>query len=162
MDYLLIVIAAILIILGLLGCILPILPGPPLSFAAILLGHFTRWGHLETNLLLWLGLAAAAVTVVDYILPIWAMKKFGGSKRGVRGATIGLIVGIFFFPPLGIILGPFIGTLIGELTSRNTMHQSNAFKSAFGSFFGFLLGTGLKFAVSGVITYYFITQVFIC
>ncbi|HOP03911.1 MAG TPA: DUF456 domain-containing protein [Tenuifilaceae bacterium] len=159
MDYFLISVAVILIILGLLGCILPVIPGPPLSFVGILLGHFTRWGNIETSWLVWMGIAAAVVTVLDYVFPVWATKKFGGSKRGVWGATIGLVVGIFFFPPIGIIVGPFVGAFIGEYTSPE--NKSNALKSAIGSFIGFLLGTGLKFAVSGVITYYFVVELFI-
>jgi len=95
----------------------------------------------------------------DYILPVWATKKFGGSKRGVWGATIGLIIGIFFFPPIGLIVGPFVGAFIGEISSNQ--NQSKALNSAIGSFIGFLMGTGLKFAVSGVITYYFVLELFI-
>jgi uncharacterized protein len=159
MDYLLIIVAGLLIVLGLLGCILPVIPGPPLSFGGLLILHFTRWGFIESNILLWLGIAAAVATVLDYILPIWATKKFGGSKRGVWGSTIGLIVGLFFFPPFGIIAGPFIGAFIGEVTARQ--NQSSALRSALGSFIGFLLGTGLKFAVSGLTTYYFINELFI-
>jgi uncharacterized protein len=121
--------------------------------------HFTRWGGVDFDLLLWLAIAATAATALDYILPIWATKKFGGSKRGVWGATIGLIVGIFFFPPLGIIIGPFAGAYIGEITE--TKNNGKAIKSALGSFAGFLLGTGLKFVVSGLITYYFVVELFI-
>lgn len=160
MDYLLVVLSAILILLGLVGCILPVLPGPPLSFAGLLVAHFTRWGNISTELLVWLAIAAAVATALDYVLPIWATKKFGGSKRGVWGATIGLIIGIFFFPPIGIILGPFIGALVGELTSSDFQNKKRAFMSALGSFIGFLMGTGLKFAVSGVTTYYYVVEIF--
>lgn len=158
MDYILIIVASLLIIMGLLGCILPIIPGPPLSFGGILILHFTQWGPINSGLLLWLGIAAALVTVLDYVFPIWATKRFGGSKRGVWGSTIGLIIGLLLFPPVGIIVGPFLGAFIGEITANQS--QRNAIKSAFGSFVGFLLGTGLKFAVSGVITYYFIKDLF--
>ncbi|MDX9848624.1 MAG: DUF456 domain-containing protein [Tenuifilaceae bacterium] len=159
MDYLLIGLAFPLIILGILGCILPVIPGPPLSFVGILLLHFTRWGNINFELLVWLGIAAAVATVLDYVFPIWTTKKFGGSKRGVWGSTIGLIIGLFFFPPLGIIIGPFVGAFIGEITYNQD--QRTALKSAFGSFVGFLLGTGLKFAVSGVTTYYFFKELFV-
>lgn len=158
MDFLLISIGTLLILLGLIGCIVPILPGPPLSFGGLIIIHFTRWGNINGDLLLWLGIAAALATALDYILPIWATKKFGGSKRGVWGATIGLLIGLFFFPPFGIIVGPFLGAFIGEITSEN---DKNALKSALGSFVGFLFGTGIKFAVSGVITYYFFIELFI-
>ncbi|HCY00501.1 MAG TPA: DUF456 domain-containing protein [Bacteroidales bacterium] len=156
MDYALLAIASILIIFGILGCILPVIPGPPLSFGGILILHYTRWGDIEGNLLIWLALAAGVATVLDYILPVWATKKFGGTKRGVWGATIGLIAGLFFFPPIGIIIGPFLGAFLGEMSSKQK--HNKALRSALGSFIGFLLGTGLKFAVSGVITYYFIME----
>lgn len=158
MDYFIICIAIILILLGLIGCILPVLPGPPLSFAGILLGHFTKWGQLETEWLVWMAIAATVVTVLDYILPIWLTKKLGGSKRGVWGATIGLVIGIFLFPPIGIIVGPFLGAFLGEVSASNS--KSIALKSAMSSFIGFLWGTGLKFAVSGVISYYFVVELF--
>jgi uncharacterized protein YqgC (DUF456 family) len=156
MDYVLIAIASILIILGILGCILPVIPGPPLSFGGILILHYTRWGDIEENLLIWLALAAGVATILDYILPVWATKKFGGTKRGVWGATIGLIAGLFFFPPIGIIIGPFLGAFLGEMSSKRK--HDKALRSALGSFIGFLLGAGLKFAVSGVITYYYIME----
>ncbi|MDY0254793.1 MAG: DUF456 domain-containing protein [Tenuifilaceae bacterium] len=159
MDYLLIVIAAILIVLGLLGCILPVIPGPPLSFGGLLLLHFTQWGPIHSDILVWLGIAAAVATVLDYIFPVWTTKRFGGSKRGVWGSTIGLVVGLFFFPPFGIIIGPFVGAFVGEVTANQ--NQRSALKSALGSFVGFLLGTGLKFAVSGVTSYYFIMELFL-
>lgn len=159
MDYVLLSLGIVLVILGLLGCVLPVIPGPPLSFAALLLVHFTSFGNISTNVLIVTGIAAVVVTILDYVFPVWATKKFGGSKRGVWGATIGLVVGLFLFPPFGIIVGPLIGALLGELTAGQTHNQ--AIKSALGSFIGFLLGTGLKFAVSGIITYYFVMEAFV-
>jgi uncharacterized protein YqgC (DUF456 family) len=155
MDLVLVIAGGIFVIAGIIGCIVPALPGPPLSYAGIILLHFSRWGGLSTKLLILLGVFTAIVTVVDYVLPMWATKKFGGSKRGIWGSTIGLVVGLFF-APLGIIAGPFLGAFIGEMTSNND--ASKALRSAAGSFVGFLLGTGAKFAVSGVILYYFVMQ----
>ena len=159
MDYLLVSAGAVFILLGLAGCILPVLPGPPLSFIGFLMLHFSRWGSVEIDLLVVLAIAASLATAFDYVLPIWATKKFGGSKRGVWGATLGLVVGLFFFPPLGIIIGPFAGAYIGEIT--DSKNNGIAIKSALGSFVGFLMGTGLKFAVSGAITYYYVVELFI-
>jgi len=159
MDYLLIIIGSITIILGLLGCFLPILPGPPLSFLGLVLVYISKFGQFNSSILIWTGISALVVTLLDYILPIWATKKFGGTKRGVWGATIGLIIGTFVFPPFGIIVGPFLGALIGEASARET--NGKAFKSALGSFLGFLLGTGLKLIVSGVIAYYFVVESFL-
>ncbi|MHC1704145.1 MAG: DUF456 domain-containing protein [Tenuifilaceae bacterium] len=159
MDYFLLVVASILIITGLIGCILPILPGPPLSFGGLLLLYFTRFGHFDSSILIWTGIFSLIVTILDLVLPVWTTKKLGGTKRGVWGATIGLIIGIFILPPIGIIAGPFFGALIGEMTSKEK--SGKALQSAIGSFLGFLLGTGLKLTVSGVITYYFVVESFL-
>ena len=153
MDYVLIAFGIILIISGILGCVIPVIPGPPLSYIGLLLLHFTeRYQFSNKFLIIW-----AAITVViyalDFIIPAWGTKKFGGSKRGVWGSIIGLVIGMFFFPPIGIILGPFIGAVAGELTSGK--ESGDALKSGFGSFLGFLIGTLLKLIVSGMMTWYF-------
>jgi len=157
MDIFLVIIAGLFVIAGIIGCIVPVLPGPPLSYVGILLLNFTRWGVLSTKLLILLAVFTVIVTVMDYVLPAWATKKLGGSKRGVWGSTIGLVIGLFF-APWGIIIGPFLGAFIGEMTSSNDTDK--ALRSAIGSFTGFLLGTGAKFAVSGLILYYFVTGLF--
>ena len=154
MDILLIVIGSLFIIVGLIGCLLPILPGPPLSWLGILFLYFTSNTTITSSFLLWWLAIAIIVTVIDYIVPIWGTKKLGGTKMGIRGSMIGLIVGLFF-PPVGIIVGPFIGALIAEL-----IHDTKkAFKSAVGSFIGFVLGTGLKLAVSLTLAWYFVIDV---
>ena len=149
---------SILIISGLLGCFLPILPGPPLSYFALILLQFTSKKPFTTNELAVLAMATIIVTALDYFVPIWGTKKFGGSKYGVWGSTIGLIAGMFLFPPFGIIIGPFIGALIGELVAGK--NSQFAFKSAFGSFIGFITGTFLKLITSFVITWYFFKALF--
>jgi len=158
MDYLLIIIAGILLIIGIVGCIVPVLPGPPLSYAGIILLHFTQWGGLSAKLLIVLGILTLVVTVMDFVLPVWTTRKFGGSKRGVCGSTIGLLVGLFF-APWGIILFPFLGAFLGEITARNNVNM--ALRSAVGSFAGFLLGTGAKFAISGIMLYYYVVELFV-
>jgi hypothetical protein len=158
MDILLIIMGFILIISGLLGCFLPILPGPPLSYFALILLQFSSKKPFTTNELAVLAIATIIVTVLDYFVPIWGTKKFGGSKYGVWGSTIGLIAGMLLFPPFGIIIGPFIGALIGELIAGK--NSQFAFKSAFGSFIGFITGTFLKLITSFVITWYFFKALF--
>jgi len=160
-EILILVFACILIILGLLGCILPIIPGPPVSFVGLFLLKYTRFvevenmANFETNL--WYFAAAAVlVTVLDYIVPIWGTKKFGGSKAGSWGAGIGLVIGLFFVP-IGLIVGPFLGAYVGEMiTGRD---EKSSLRSAFGSFIGFLTGVLLKFIVAGYITVIFIKEI---
>lgn len=157
-DILLLVLASVLIVFGLLGCILPVIPGPPLSFLGLLTIHYTKFGEeVSSNTLIWMLVLALIVTVLDYLVPIWGTKKFGGSKRGVWGATIGLVIGLFF-APIGLILGPFFGALVGEMTISNDFNKS--FKASLGSVVGFILGVGLKLVVSGMVTYHFFVALF--
>lgn len=142
-------------ILGIIGCLVPVLPGPPFSFLGLILLHLTRFGQFTSLTLITLGAIAVVVTVLDYIVPIWGTKRFGGTKYGTRGATVGLIIGIFL-GPLGIILGPFIGAFVGEMIFKDDIGY--AFKAGFGSLLGFLTGIGLKLAASFAITYYFVKE----
>ena len=153
MDYLLIGLGIIFIISGILGCVLPVIPGPPLSYVGLLLLHFTERYQFSTKFLIIWAIITVLVYALDYVIPAWGTKKFGGSKRGVWGRIIGLIVGLFFFPPLGIIIGPFAGAVIGELSLGKD--SGAALKSGFGSFLGFLTGTLLKLITSGMMTWYF-------
>src|SRR5512137_1571137 len=143
MDYILLIVGIILMIVGIIGCLAPVLPGPPLSYLGLILLHLSRFGQFSTTTLIVLGLVTIAVTILDYIVPIWGTRKFGGSKYGARGATVGLIIGLFL-GPVGIIIGPFIGAVVGELIFKDDMKY--ALRAGFGSLLGFLTGIGLKLA----------------
>ncbi len=145
MDTALLIASALLMLLGLAGSFLPILPGPPLSWAGILLLKFTTLINISTLLLVVTGIIALLVWILDYIIPAIGTKKFGGSKYGMIGSTIGLVVGLFTPLPGGIIVGPFLGALIGELINNN--NTQIALKAAFGSFIGFLTSTFIKFMI---------------
>ncbi|KAF0237352.1 MAG: hypothetical protein FD181_1918 [Prolixibacteraceae bacterium] len=153
MDYLLIGLGIILMIAGIAGCVLPLLPGPPLNYTGLLLLHFTSGFHFSNRFLLIWAIITIVVYALDYVIPVWGTKKFGGSKQGVWGSIIGLVAGLFFFPPFGIIIGPLAGAVIGELTAGKS--SGAALKSGFGSFIGFLTGTLIKLIASGIMTWYF-------
>lgn len=129
---------------GLVGCILPMLPGPPLAWLGMLLLHFTDRVDFSVTELVVSALVVIATLVLDYFTPMIGAKKFGGGKYGNRGCVIGTIVGMFFLP-LGLILGPFLGAVIGELIAGKPFRA--ALKAGFGSFVGFLFGTLIKLAV---------------
>jgi uncharacterized protein YqgC (DUF456 family) len=154
-DYILLILGIIFMIIGIIGCLVPVLPGPPLSFLGLIFLHLSRFGHFTTPILITLGAITVVVTVMDYIVPVWGTKKFGGSKYGTRGATVGLIIG-FFLGPLGIIIGPLFGAFVGEMIFKDDL--SYAFKAGFGSLLGFLTGIGLKLAASFVMTFYFVKE----
>lgn len=154
MDILWLVIAILLMIAGLIGCLLPFLPGPPLSYIGLLVMQLRSDAPFTTKFL-WIWAAiTVVVTVLDYVIPLYGTKRFGGTKYGIWGCTIGLVVGLFV-PPWGLIIGPFIGAFIGEVIGNT--NSEHALKAAFGSFLGFLFGTLLKLIASAVMFYYLIT-----
>ncbi len=168
MDYVLLILGFICILLGILGSILPGLPGPPVSYLGLLLIHWTRFASFSTRILIIFAAIVAVVAVLDYLVPVWGTKTFGGSRAGVRGSTIGLIIGIILLPMFGIVLGPFglfgilggpfIGAWIGEIYAGKESRQ--ALKAAFGSFIGFLAGTLMKIVLSVVLAFYYFRAVF--
>ncbi|HEY9047462.1 MAG TPA: DUF456 domain-containing protein [Ohtaekwangia sp.] len=157
MDVLWVILGIILLLGGLAGCILPFLPGPPLCFIALLLLQLKTMPPFTTRFLIIWGAIAAVVTLLDYIIPVYGTKKFGGSRYGVWGCTIGLLIGIWL-GPWGIILGPFVGAFVGEILASS--NSSQALRAALGSFIGFLFGTLLKLIVCLVMSWYFVASLF--
>lgn len=154
MDAALLVFAILALLIGILGSVLPALPGPPLSWTALLMLYFTTYVEYDWNLLIITGVAAAVITILDYVIPSLTTKKFGGTKYGIWGCNIGLVISLFGLPfgpqgLLGVAFWPFAGALVGELLNKQTSEK--ALKSAFGSFVGFLSGTLIKLAYSIVI-----------
>jgi len=154
MDILWIILGSIFMLVGLIGCLLPVLPGPPLSYIGLLLLQLMEEPPFTIEfMIIWL-VVTIVVVALDYVVPAYGAKRYGGSKYGVWGTIIGLIVGVFIFPPFGIIIGPIAGALIGEYMSGKD--SKKAMRAAFGSFVGFLLGTFIKLVASSVMTYYFV------
>lgn len=147
MDILLSTSAILLAILGIAGCIVPALPGTILSYGGLLCAYFASYSQMGAAAL-WIWFAICiAVSVADYFLPAWMTKRFGGSRAGSIGATVGIFVGFFLLPPIGIILGPFLGAVVGELfNDRNDF--AKALVVGCGSFLSFIVGTGIKLIAS--------------
>ena len=156
MEYLLIGVGFILFIGGIVGCFLPILPGPGLCYLGLLSLQLTPNPPFSLNfLLIWAGITIGVVAL-DYLLPPLATKKFGGSRKGVWGSVIGLVLGLIFFPPIGILIGPMAGALAGEMIDGKSLKL--AAKAALGSLSGFLAGSLIKLTVCLIMGYYFVTS----
>jgi uncharacterized protein YqgC (DUF456 family) len=156
MEWLWIVLGVAFILVGLAGSILPLLPGPPIAFAGRLLQQL-RDPNPFTAKFLWIWAAIVVVSaVLDYLIPIWGTKRYGGTKYGVWGTTLGFLLA-FWMGPLGVILGPFIGAFVGEMVGGQTSRKS--LKAAWGSFVGFLLGSLLKIILCFVMLYYLIASI---
>lgn len=152
MDIFLSIVAIICGLVGLLGVIVPVLPGTLLSYAGLLCVYFTDTSTVTNNQLIFWGLLSVAVILLDYILPGYFSKKFGGSRYGIIGVNVGVIIGLFFSLP-GIILGPFFGAFIGELINDDKS-MGRALQVAFGSLMSFLVGSGMKLVIGGFLMYY--------
>lgn len=144
MDIILIILSFILLVGGILGCFLPVLPGYPLAYGGLLLMHFSQKVEFSHTFLIVGFLLVVVLQILDYITPILGNKYSGGTTYGNRGCIAGTIAGLFFMP-WGIIVGPFFGALIGELLGGNNIHH--AIRSGIGAVIGLVLGTVLKVAV---------------
>jgi uncharacterized protein YqgC (DUF456 family) len=155
----LIILGIICLIIGIIGCFVPGLAGPPFSFLAlILLSIAKRWEPFSPGFLIVIAAVTIIVTALDYIVPAAGAKKYGASKFGFWGAVIGMIIGIIYIPPLGMIIGAFIGAFVGELLIGK--QSSAALKAGWGVFVGVMIGILLKLIASGVMTFYFIKALF--
>ena len=146
MDILLIVLGTLCIIVGIAGSLLPVLPGPIISWVGLLLLYLTKAIPTNLTLLIVTLIVVVVITVLDYIIPSIGTKRFGGTRAGIIGTSIGLVVGLFAPIPGGIIIGPFLGALIGELLNKSD--SKTALKAAFGSFIGFMASTFMKFLIT--------------
>lgn len=146
MDIILVIVSALFIVLGIIGSFIPVLPGPLTSWLGLLILHFTDAIPMDVSFLIITLIIAILIWVLDYIIPVMGTKRFGGTKYGMIGTTLGLIVGLIAPIPGGIIIGPFVGALIGELI--NKADSKTAVKAAFGSFIGFLTSTFIKFIIA--------------
>tara|TARA_Y100001970_G_C13716964_1_gene594711 strand:+ start:5 stop:505 length:501 start_codon:yes stop_codon:yes gene_type:complete len=145
-DLLLLIIGVILCLVGIVGSFFPIIPGPINSWLGLLVIHLTEAIPFEVQFLIITLIVAILISILDYIIPILGVKKLGGSKGGLYGASIGLLLGLIIMGPLGLIFGPFIGAVSGEMINKKNFTDS--LKPALGSLMGILIGSGIKFCLS--------------
>jgi len=157
MDWVFLFFGGVLMIIGIIGSIVPVLPGPPLSFIGLFMLQFKTEPAFTWKFIIIWGIITLIVTLLDYLFPSIGTKKYGGSRWGIIGCFVGFIVGLFFGIP-GIILGPFVGALLGEVLGGKDIQQ--ALRPALGSFLGFLVGTVLKLVASLIMAFYFFGNMF--
>jgi uncharacterized protein YqgC (DUF456 family) len=158
MGIVLIILGFALLVIGIIGSVVPMLPGPPLSFIGLLLVQWSGYGGFTSEFLwVWAGITAL-ITVMDYILPSLLARKFGGSRFAAIGSFIGLVIGLIFFPPWGMIAGTFLGALAGELI-HNRENTGQAFKTALGALLAFVVGTGAKLIAGAMMLFYAVKAV---
>lgn len=149
MDIFLLIVAGVLMVVGIIGCIVPGLPGTPIAYAGLWIAQATdRVDFSWQTLLIW-GIVTVVVSVLDYVVPAWGTKRFGGTKWGAWGSTIGVFVGLFF-GAAGVIVGPLAGAILGELMGGKKAEE--ALKAGWGSFIGIFFGTVIKLICCGLMT----------
>lgn len=156
MDPLLLkILAAVLVLIGLAGTLLPILPGVPLIFVGLLVAAWAdNFQHVGAVTLTILGVLTALAIAADFLASALGAKKLGASPKAVVGATLGAIVGMFFGLP-GLVLGPFVGAVVGELSAKRELLQAG--KSGLGTWLGLLLASVAKLTLSFLMLGVFIT-----
>jgi uncharacterized protein YqgC (DUF456 family) len=153
-EIILIILALLISVVGLIGCIVPAVPGPPLNFISLILLEVATGGTYSMGFYITWGVITVLTIIFDYVFPLWSAKKFKASNYGIWGSVIGMILGIIFFPPFGMIAGLLTGAIIGELLAGK--ENSEAVKIGTVTFFSSLLMIVFKFAASAIMTFYFV------
>ena len=175
MTVVLLVLGGALLVAAFVGCVLPILPGPPLAFAAlILLGVASAWATPASATLIAMGIGAVIATALDYLIPPAVARRAGGTRAGMFGALIGMIAGTLLLPPFGAIGGAFLGAVVGEIVGPRLRsdqrrdaesdpdHERGAdaaspLRAGMAVFAGTLLGAAVKLAYTAVAAIIFVT-----
>lgn len=157
MELTLTIVGLSLAILGLVGCLLPLLPGPPLSYVALLVLSLARdWQPFSATFLVIAGIAAAAVSILDFLIPPAGAKRYGASRYGFWGSLIGMVLGMIFFSLPGMFIGAWAGAVLGELYGGKT--GRGAIRAGWGAFLGNLAAIGLKMAYSAAIILIYVRE----
>jgi uncharacterized protein len=151
-----IIIGLLVAIIGLIGCVIPAIPGPPLNFLSLVILELGIKDAFSAEFYITWGIITVVVTILDYILPVIGARAYRSSKYGIWGSVIGMILGIVFFPPFGMIIGLFLGAVIGELIAGK--EHLEALKVGTATFVASILMILAKLAVSGIMTYYFVER----
>lgn len=159
LESFLIVNGFVLCVVGIVGSVLPVLPGPPISWLGLLMIYLIPQVPIEYTFLGVTFGVAVLIFALDYIIPIVGTKYFGGSRAGIIGSIVGLIAGLFF-PPLGFVIGPFVGAFLGEIIFNVNSSTKHAFKAAVGSFIGFLAETFMKVLLSVIYLGLFLFKIY--
>ena len=157
-EAIVIIIGFIVAAVGLIGCVIPGIPGPPLNFLSLVILEIGIENAFSVDFYITWGLITVVVVLLDYVLPVWGAKAYKSSKYGIWGSVIGMILGIIFFPPFGMIIGLFLGAVIGELIAGKEHRE--ALKVGTATFVASILMILVKIAVSGIMIYYFVERSF--
>ena len=153
------IICAILLLVGLVGVVMPYLPGIPVAWLGLFIYAIgTGWERISVTTIIVFAAITVFTLLLDFIAPLLGAKKYKASKWGIIGASIGLLLGIIIFQVWGIIVGPLLGALVGELIAGKPAEQ--AFKSALGTFVGFIFGSLMKIVLILVMAGFFIVSLF--
>jgi uncharacterized protein YqgC (DUF456 family) len=154
-----IILGILLALAGFIGCILPVIPGPPLSYLALIALSYARdWEVFSATFLIIMAILMIIVMILDYVVPVIGASRFGASKFGISLSIVGMFLGIFFFPPWGIFIGAFIGGVVGEILQGRRGRE--ALKVGWGIFVGNMLSIGIKLSFALAVIFFYVKELF--
>jgi len=159
LTVLLIILGLLLALAGVFGCIFPVIPGPPLGYLALIILSWAKdWEPFSSTFLIIMAGLTILVSISDYLIPAISAKRYGASRLSLWVSIAGMVIGLFLFPPWGMVIGAFLGAFAGELLAGR--RGKSALRVSCGVFVGNMLSTGLKLALSGVMLFLYIREMF--
>lgn len=152
-------IGLLMAVLAVVGSVIPVIPGPPLGFAALLVISFAKsWEPFSSWFLIATGGLTLLVSILDYLLPAEGARRYGASRFGVIGAILGMAVGFLVMPPLGIVLGALLGAVAGELLANKGGRE--AMRAGWGVFLGFVVSAAIRLSFSLAMLFFCVKALF--